>query len=214
MVRKVDHSLLDNAKINKKDEFYTQLSDIERELQYYKKHFKNKTVFCNCDDARISNFYKYFVEHFEQLGLKRLICACYKKNDSDLFFKAEAAFYYEYTGKGKKCPTLKDVSFFKGDGDFRSKESIDLLKKADIVVTNPPFSLFREYISQLEKYNKKFLIISNINAITYKEVFALIKENKVWMGVNMGRGISGFIVPKHYKLYGLETKINEVTDSV
>ena len=156
----------------------------------------------------MSNFYKYFVEHFEQLGIKRLICACYKKNDSDLFSKAERAFYYEYTGKGKKHPTLKDVSFFKGDGDFRSKESIDLLKKADIVVTNPPFSLFREYISQLEKYNKKFLIISNINAITYKEVFALIKENKVWMGVNMGRGISGFIVPKHYKLYGFGTTSN------
>ena len=121
MVRKVDHSLLDNAKINKKDEFYTQLSDIERELQYYGKHFRNKTVFCNCDDARVSNFYKYFVEHFEQLGLKKLICACYKKSDSDLFSKVERAFYYEYTGKEKKRPVLKDVSFFKGDGDFRSK---------------------------------------------------------------------------------------------
>lgn len=209
MVRKVDHSLLDNAKANKKDEFYTQLSDIERELQHYQNHFKNKTVFCNCDDARISNFYKYFVEHFEQLSLKKLICACHKKNDLGLFSKTESAFYYEYSGKEKKFPTLKDVSFFKGDGDFRSKESIELLKKADIVVTNPPFSLFREYISQLDKYKKKFLIISNINAITYKEVFALIKENKIWMGVNMGRGISGFIVPKHYELYGLETKINE-----
>lgn len=209
MVRKIDHTLLDKAKINKKDEFYTQLSDIERELQYYKKHFKNKTVFCNCDDARVSNFYRYFVENFEQLGLKKLICACYKRNNQDLFATAERAFYFEYMGKGKKFPTMKDVVYFNGDGDFRSKESIELLKKSDIVVTNPPFSLFREFISQLEKFKKKFLVISNINAITYKEVFTLIKENKVWMGVNMGRGISGFIVPKHYELYGLETKINE-----
>ena len=214
MVRKVDHSLLDKAKINKKDEFYTQLSDIERELQYYKKHFKNKTVFCNCDDARVSNFYKYFVDNFEKLGLKNLICACYKSKDQGLACSSKRAFYCEYTGKGKKRPTLKDVTFFKGDGDFRSKESIDLLKKSDIVVTNPPFSLFREFISQLEEYKKKFLIISNINAITYKEVFALIKENKVWMGVNMGRGISGFIVPEHYELYGLETKVNEAGERI
>lgn len=209
MVRKIDHSLLDNAKVNKKDEFYTQLSDIERELQYYKKHFKNKTVFCNCDDARVSNFYKYFVENFKELGLKKLICACYKKNAPNFFSKTEPAFYYEYSGNEKKYPSLKDVTFFEGNGDFRSKESIELLKKSNIVVTNPPFSLFREYISQLELFKKKFLIIGNINALTYKEVFALIKENKAWMGVNMGRGISGFIVPEHYELYGLETKIND-----
>ena len=207
-MRKIDHSLLDNAKANKKDEFYTQLLDIERELQYYEKHFKNKTVYCNCDDARVSNFYKFFVENFKRLGLKKLICACYKRDSQDLFEANEHAFYYEYAGNEKKYPTLKDVNYFKGNGDFRSNESVELLKQSDIVVTNPPFSLFREYVSQLEKYKKKFLIISNINAITYKEVFALIKENKVWMGVNMGRGISGFIVPKHYELYGLETKIN------
>lgn len=206
MVRKANHSLLDNAKANKKDEFYTQLSDIERELRFYKKHFKDKIVFCNCDDARISNFYKYFVQNFKQLGLKRLICACCKKT--------EPAFYYEYADNGKRNPTLKDVSFFKGDGDFRSGESVELLKKADIVVTNPPFSLFREYISQLDGYGKKFLIVGNINAITYKEVFALIKENKAWMGVNMGRGISGFIVPEHYELYGLETKINDAGERI
>ena len=214
MVRKIDHSLLDKAKINKKDEFYTQLSDIERELQYYKKHFKNKTVFCNCDDARISNFYKYFVENFKSLGLKKVICACYKKVDFEESLKSKSAFYYEYTGIEKKRPSLKDVTYFEGDGDFRSKESIDLLKKSDIVVTNPPFSLFRDFISQLDKFKKKFLVISNINAITYKEVFALIKENKVWMGVNMGRGISGFIVPKHYELYGLETKINDLGERI
>lgn len=122
MVRKANHSLLDNAKANKKDEFYTQLSDVERELRFYKKHFKDKIVFCNCDDARISNFYKYFVQNFKQLGLKRLICACCKKT--------EPAFYYEYADNGKRNPTLKDVSFFKGDGDFRSGESVELLKKS------------------------------------------------------------------------------------
>ena len=112
------------------------------------------------------------------------------------------------------CTPIRKEDFNEGDGDFRSKESIDLLKKSDIVVTNPPFSLFRDFISQLDKFKKKFLVISNINAITYKEVFALIKENKVWMGVNMGRGISGFIVPKHYELYGLETKINDLGERI
>lgn len=174
MARKVDHSLLDRAKINKKDEFYTQLADIERELAYYEQHFRNKTVFCNCDDVRKSNFYRYFTENFERLGLKKVICACYRKSDRDLF----------------------------SDGG------------ADIVVSNPPFSLFREYISQLDRYRKKFLVIGNINAITYKEVFALIRENKAWMGVNMGRGISGFIVPEDYELYGLETKIGEAGERI
>ncbi len=213
MARKIDHSLLDRAKINKKDEFYTQLADIERELRHYEKHFRNKTVYCNCDDARKSNFYRYFVENFERLGLKKVICACYK-SDRDLFSDGEAAFYYEFTGKEAKYPSLEDVAYFKGDGDFRSGESVELLREADIVVSNPPFSLFREYISQLDRYRKKFLVIGNINAITYKEVFALIRENKVWMGVNMGRGISGFIVPEDYELYGLETKIGEAGERI
>ncbi len=214
MARKIDHSLLDRAKINKKDEFYTQLADIERELAHYEKHFRNKTVFCNCDDVRKSNFYRYFVENFKRLGLKKVICACYRKNARDLFSDGEAAFYYVFTGREAMFPSLKDVAYFKGDGDFRSGESVELLREADIVVSNPPFSLFREYISQLDRYRKKFLVIGNINAITYKEVFALIRENKVWMGVNMGRGISGFIVPEDYELYGLETKIGEAGERI
>lgn len=214
MARKIDHSLLDRAKINKKDEFYTQFADIERELAHYEKHFRNKTVFCNCDDVRKSNFYRYFVENFERLGLKKVICACYGKIGRDLFSDGEAAFYYEFTGKEAKYPSLEDVVYFKGDGDFRSGESVELLRQADIVVSNPPFSLFREYISQLDRYRKKFLVIGNINAITYKEVFGLIRENKVWMGVNMGRGISGFIVPEDYELYGLETKIGDAGERI
>lgn len=210
MTRKVQHSLLDKAKANKNDEFYTQLSDIESELKHYKSHFDGKVVFCNCDDVRYSNFFNYFVKNFKELGLKKLICACYIKNRTDLFnsSKNDSGFYYEYTGNSNKKPTLKDVTYFKGDGDFRSSESIELLKHSDIVVTNPPFSLFREYVTQLIKYEKKFLIIGNVNAITYKEIFALIKENKAWLGVNLGRGISGFIVPEHYELYGTEARID------
>lgn len=203
------------AKSAKKDEFYTQLSDIKSELKYYEKHFKNKVVFCNCDDPRNSNFFNYFAYNFEKLGLKRLITTCYKSQETDLFSqeKAEKAVFLEYTGdkNGNKIPDAEEIGLkpLKGNGDFRSKESIDLLKQADIVVTNPPFSLFREYVDQLVKYDKKFLIIGNINAITYKEIFKLIKENRAWLGVNMGRGISGFIVPDHYELYGTETRIDE-----
>jgi hypothetical protein len=203
------------AKSSKKDEFYTQLSDIESELQHYQEHFQNKVVFCNCDDPRNSNFFKYFAYNFEKLGLKKLITTCYKNQETDLFNeeKVENAVFLEYTGdkNGNKIPDTIEIGIkpLKGDGDFRSKESIDLLKQADIVVTNPPFSLFREYVEQLVKYEKKFLIIGNINAITYKEIFKLIKDNKAWLGINMGRGISGFIVPKDYELFGTETRIDE-----
>jgi hypothetical protein len=202
------------AKSSKKDEFYTQLSDIESELKHYKEHFKNKVVFCNCDDPRISNFFHYFSYNFENLGLKKLVTTCYKNQEKDLFGQEESenALFLEYTGdkNGNKIPDAEEIGVkaLKGDGDFRSKESIDLLKQADIIVTNPPFSLFREYVDQLVKYEKKFLIIGNINAITYKEIFKLIKENKAWLGINMGRGISGFIVPDHYELYGTETNID------
>ncbi len=202
------------AKSSKKDEFYTQLSDIESELKHYKEHFKNKVVFCNCDDPRVSNFFHYFSYNFESLGLKKLVTTCYKNKEKDLFGieKSENAVFLEYTGdkNENKIPDAEEIGVkpLKGDGDFRSKESIDLLKQADIVVTNPPFSLFREYVDQLVKYEKKFLIIGNINAITYKEIFKLIKENKAWLGINMGRGISGFIVPEHYELYGTETNID------
>lgn len=203
------------AKSLKKDEFYTQLSDIERELVHYKKHFKDKVVFCNCDDPRNSNFFRYFAYNFEELGLKKLITTCYKNQDTDLFYddEPEKAIFLKYYGdkNGNKIPDADEIGVKEliGDGDFRSKESIDLLKEADIVVTNPPFSLFREYVDQLVKFDKKFLIIGNINAITYKEIFKLIKENKAWLGINMGRGISGFIVPDHYELYGTETQIDE-----
>ena len=202
------------AKSAKKDEFYTQLSDIESELKHYEKHFKDKVVFCNCDDPRNSNFFNYFAYNFEKLGLKKLITTCYKNQETDLFAdeSTEKAVFLEYYGdkNGNKIPDAEEIGIIplKGDGDFRSKESIDLLKQADIVVTNPPFSLFREYVEQLVKYDKKFLIIGNINAITYKEIFKLIKENKAWLGINMGRGISGFIVPEHYELYGTETSID------
>lgn len=202
------------AKSSKKDEFYTQLSDIESELKHYKEHFKNKVVFCNCDDPRVSNFFHYFSYNFESLGLKKLVTTCYKNQEKDLFGieESENAVFLEYTGdkNGNNIPDAEEIGVkpLKGDGDFRCKESIDLLKQADIVVTNPPFSLFREYVDQLVKYEKKFLIIGNINAITYKEIFKLIKENKAWLGINMGRGISGFIVPDHYELYGTETNID------
>ena len=215
MMEKTLNQTLHVAKTAKKDEFYTQLSDIESELKHYESHFKDKVVFCNCDDPRNSNFFVYFSHNFEKLGLKKLITTCYKNQENDLFIQEEAekAVFLEYYGdkNGNKIPDAEEIGMIplKGDGDFRSKESIELLKEADIVVTNPPFSLFREYVEQLVKYEKKFLIIGNINAITYKEIFKLIKENKAWLGINMGRGISGFIVPDHYELYGTETRIDE-----
>lgn len=218
MARKVQHSLLHKAKKNKNDEFYTQLIDIESELQYYREHFKGKVVYCNCDDVQVSNFFKYFVAHFEELGLKKLIGACYREQQIDLFDtqKIERGTFFEYTGKPEDKSRLNsnDVKYFKGNGDFRSPESIELLKKSDIIVTNPPFSLFREYVSQLVEYDKKFLIIGNVNAITYKEIFKLIKEDKAWLGVNLGRGISGFIVPEHYELYGTEARIDDMGNRI
>ncbi|OWV23854.1 modification methylase [Fibrobacter sp. UWB2] len=209
------NKLMNKAKKGKKDEFYTQLCDIEKELRNYKDHFKNKTVLCNCDDPRVSNFFHYFSYNFEHLGLKKLITTCYKNQDMDLFSQnnADRAIWLEYNGdkNGNKVPDPEEIGihYLEGDGDFRSNECIELLKKADIVVTNPPFSLFREYVSQLMEFNKKFLIIGNINAIHYKEIFPLLKENKVWLGTGMGRWISGFIVPDNYELYGTEAKENE-----
>lgn len=203
------------AKKSKNDEFYTQLKDIERELKHYKHHFKDKVVYCNCDDPRVSNFFHYFSYNFEKLGLKKLIATCYKSQSADLFSKndSEKAIYLEYNGdkNGNNVPDINEIGIhnLEGDGDFRSRESIELLKQSDIVVSNPPFSLFREYVSQLIEYNKSFLIIGNINALSYKEIFRLIKEDKAWLGVNMGRGISGFIVPSHYELYGSEARIDE-----
>lgn len=179
---------LKQARKNKNDEFYTQLGDIEEELKHYKDFFKNKVVLCNCDDPRVSNFFHYFSYNFEYLGLKKLITTCYKNQDMNLFSRndSEKAIYLEYEGdkNGDRIPSIDEIGIkqLKGDGDFRSKECIELLKQADVVITNPPFSLFREYVAQLIEYNKKFIIIGNKNAITYKEIFKLIKENKLWLG--------------------------------
>lgn len=218
MARNATNKLLQQAKKSKSDEFYTQLSDIESELQHYNNHFRNKVVYCNCDDPTISNFFKYFALNFKELGLKKLIASCYREQEMDLFnsYKTENGSYYEYRGTDEEniTPTSKDIVYFNGDGDFRSSESIELLKQSDIVVTNPPFSLFREFVAQLVKFKKDFLIIGNINAITYKEIFKLIKENKAWLGINLGRGVSGFIVPEHYELYGTETQVDSLGNQI
>ncbi len=218
MTRNATNKLLQKAKKSKSDEFYTQLSDIESELQHYNNHFRNKVVYCNCDDPTISNFFKYFAINFKELGLKKLIASCYREQEMDLFnsYKTENGSFYEYTGTDEEniIPTSKDIVYFNGDGDFRSSESIELLKQSDIVVTNPPFSLFREFVAQLVKFKKDFLIIGNVNAITYKEIFKLIKENKAWLGINLGRGVSGFIVPEHYELYGTETQVDSLGNRI
>lgn len=163
---------LRDAKKNKNDEFYTQLVDIEKELKHYKNHFKDKVVYLNCDDPTESNFWKYFALNFEFLGLKKLIATHYHNENPT--YKLELFEYY-------KEPVKTNLQ---QNGDFRSDESIELLKESDIVVTNPPFSLFREYIAQLVEYDKKFIVIGSMNAITYKECFKLIKENKIWLGNN------------------------------
>lgn len=197
---------LNQAKTAKKDEFYTQLADIENELKHYKEHFKGKTVLCNCDDPRISNFFHYFSYNFEKLGLKRLITTCYKNQNRDLFSNndSEKAIWLEYFGdrNGNLVPDPEEIgiNYFEGDGDFRSPECIELLKQADIVVTNPPFSLFREYLAQLVDYDKRFLIIGNVNAISYKEIFSLIKGNKLWLGASIHSGDREFGVPQDYPL--------------
>jgi hypothetical protein len=190
------------AKSSKNDEFYTQLPDIEKELRHYKEHFKGKIILCNCDDPRLSNFFHYFSYNFEQLGLKKLITTCYKNQNADIFSenKSEKAIYLEYMGdkNNNKIPDLEEIGIkhLKGDGDFRSTECVNLLKQADIIVTNPPFSLFREYVAQLIEYDKKFVIIGNQNVVSYKEIFILIKENKIWLGYTHPEK---FIVPDYYE---------------
>ncbi len=188
----------------KQDEFYTQLSDIEKELKHYRKHFRGKTVYCNCDDPTISNFFLYFRLNFEKLGLKRLITTCYKNRQTDIFSEhnMEAAAGVEYVGDG----TEPHVFQLKEDGDFRSHECIELLKQADIVVTNPPFSLFREYIAQLVEYGKKFVVIGSMNAITYKEVFPLIQSGRLWLGHGPAGKDMLFDVPEDYARELVETK--------
>ena len=209
-MHKSQNKNLHKAKREKSDEFYTQLADIENELKHYKQHFRGKTIFCNCDDPRVSNFFHYFSYNFEHFGLKKLITTCYKNQDINLFSRhnQEPVIYLEYNGNqhGGTVPKIEEigVKYLKGDGDFRSAQCIELLKQADIVVTNPPFSLFREYISQLIEYDKNFIVIGNQNAITYKEIFKLIKENKLWLGYGFSGG-AGHFINHHYENYATAT---------
>lgn len=222
-----NNKLLSKAKDAKKDEFYTQLTDIEKEMRYYRKHFKNKTILCNCDDPFESNFFKYFVLNFNRLGLKKLIATCYTgspianqqlslfdviediKENTNKPYKAIVTKVYDKTGDGGV--DMFDVAeLFKsgenqlgeleGDGDYSSPECLELLKEADIVVTNPPFSKFKEYVATLMEYGKKFIIIGNLNAVTYKEIFPLLKDNKAWIGPSIHSGDRKFYVPDNYPL--------------
>ena len=196
------------ARAAKEDEFYTQLSDVERELMHYKKHFKDKVVYCNCDDPRVSGFVHYFSHNFEVLGLKALLATCYKNTQPNLFsdHDSDRAVKLEYqgdsNGSGRPDPSEFDVELLEGDGDFRSRESIELLKRADIVVTNPPFSLYRQFIPKMIEHDKKFVLIGPQNAITTKEIFPLIMSGKVWWGVNSGA--MKFRVPSDKEKDGLE----------
>lgn len=212
------------AKDAKQDEFYTQLSDIEQELKHYKQHFQNKVVLCNCDDPYESNFFKYFALNFNTLGLRKLIATCYNGSPiagdelpllfeledntepKKIAYKVEISEVQDYNNDG--AINLADVqyliqndknvlSLLKGNGDFRSNECVELLQQADVIVTNPPFSLFREYVEQLIAYNKQFLIIGNQNAITYKEIFKLLQDDKVWLGYKSGD--MGFRVPDYFE---------------
>lgn len=206
---------LNAAAAAKKDEFYTQLPDIEKEVAHYGDHFRGKIVYCNCDDPTISNFFKYFSLKFSDLGLKKLVTTCYKNQQRDLFSRhdVEKAIKLEYDGfrEDERVPKVEDigVTYLDGDGDFRSQECIDILKQADVVVTNPPFSLFREYIAQMMENGKQFLVIGNANAITYKEIFPLIKENRIWLGPSITSGDREFGVPDHYPLTAATHRIDE-----
>jgi len=219
--------LLNKAKKNKADEFYTQMSDIEAEMRHYKEHFRDKVILCNCDDPYESNFFKYFAMNFNYLGLKKLIATSYsespiayeqlplfeikslnlKNSDSKPPYKVEITEVKDENADG--AIDLSDVeyllknrknvlSLLRGNGDFRSDECIELLKEADIVVTNPPFSLFREYVAQLMEYEKKFIIIGSKNAISYNEIFKFIKENKIWLGNGFPNGNAFFRIPSQY----------------
>lgn len=204
MAKTTGNARLQQARRNKKDEFYTQLSDIEEELKHYRSFFNGKTVFCNCDDPYESNFFKYFALNFNALGLKKLIATCYSASpvmgrELPLFdrMNGKKAYKIEITevvdANNDGAVDLSDVEYLikngkntlsvlDENGDFRSAECVELLKQADVVVTNPPFSLFREYVAQLIEHNKKFIIIANKNSITYKEIFKLVKENRLWLG--------------------------------
>lgn len=240
---------LNSAKTARKDEFYTQLTDIEKEMRYYRKHFNGKTVLCNCDDPFESNFFKYFVLNFNRLGLKKLIATCYSTspimgsrfqyrvdgngqmsfsfgdepivdNESKRPYKAVITQVYDKTGDGG-VDMLDIAKLFmdgenkltelSGDGDFRSSECVELLDEADIVVTNPPFSLFREYVSLLVEHQKSFIIIGNQNAISYEETFSLMKGNRMWIGASIHSGDRAFFVPDDYPLDAAGCGIDEET---
>lgn len=188
------NSNLHQAKKNKNDEFYTQLTDIDKELVHYADFFEGKTVYCNCDDARKSNFFKYFSNRFEELGLKKLIATGYKENGHGV------VIVYDGDKNGNRCVDDEEIKVteLQGDGDFRSNECIEFLKEADVVVTNPPFSLFREYVKQLMDYEKKFLIIGDKNCITFKEIFPLIKDGKMWVGMKPMGGSLWFPSPEQH----------------
>lgn len=204
-----------DARRAKKDEFYTSLKDIDLELKHYTSHFEGKVVYCNCDDPRASNFFRYFSANFEKLGLKKVITTCYRSQDASLFGRnnSDQAVYLEYTG-GKNCNSVPDAEEIgivplNGDGDFRSAESVELLQQADIVVTNPPFSLFREYVAQLVEYEKKFLIIGSMNAVTYKEIFPLFQNHQVWYGPSIRSGDREFRVPDDYPITAAGSRVDE-----
>ena len=194
--KKSSNKNLRNANKAKNDEFYTQLSDIERELSHYKDHFKDKVIFCNCDDPEESHFWKYFEMNFEHLGIRKLVSTHYQTEKPS--YKLEIIGDRNHDGKINSLDIIQTPLV--QNGDFRSSECIEILKEAHIVVTNPPFSLFREYVAQLFEYEKKFIIVGNQNAITYKEIFKLIKENKIWLGYGFNGGAAHFI-NKHYKDY-------------
>ena len=225
---------LSRAKNAKKDEFYTQYEDIQSELNHYEKHFQGKTVLCNCDDPFESNFCKFFLRNFNYLGLKRLICTSYAASpvigqqlsllDQDGNPVVQGCGYVMdisevpmSNGRGVSDADIdallqskkSGVKKLQGDGDFRSEECIEYLKQADIVVTNPPFSLFREYVAQLVQYEKKYIIIGNINAITYKEIFPLIKDNQLWLGASIHSGDRKFYVPDDYPLKAAGCGVDE-----
>ncbi|MCX6053189.1 MAG: adenine-specific methyltransferase EcoRI family protein [Campylobacterales bacterium] len=194
--KKASNSNLRKANKEKNDEFYTQLPDIERELKHYQDHFKGKVVFCNCDDPQESNFFRYFALNFEHLGLKKLITTHFEKEKPS--YKLELK--EDLNGDGKIDALDKFKTPLEQNGDFRSNECIKILEEADIVVTNPPFSLFRDYVAQLDEYGKKFIIIGHQNATKYKEIFKLIKDNKLWLGYGFHGGAAHFI-NKHYEDY-------------
>ncbi|MCC8175027.1 MAG: adenine-specific methyltransferase EcoRI family protein [Bacteroidales bacterium] len=212
MPRKATNGSLHNAKAKKSDEFYTLYEDIEREVNHYKHLLHNKTIYCNCDNPEDSQFIQYFLNNFRKFGLKRVIGTCYNPQSYDIFNSTNAKGKYIDVNERNLDEILVDRTQFikslNGDGDFNSEECQTLLAQCDIVITNPPFSLFRKFLKLLVRFNKQFLVIGNINALTYHEVFHLIKNNEAWMGVNMGRGISGFRVPESYELFGTETHID------